>query len=250
MKVLIIEDDLLTAHKLQTDLKAVGHEITALARNLQEAVISVKKNPPDLAIIDIVLGDKQPQGTEVSEILQELHPMPHLYLTGYNDSETLRRAEMTKPYSYLLKPYRVDELVMQIKLAYDRFKEKNDLVAYEARRDSVFLKTKAGHKQIAFDNLLFVKSNGNSSQIYIRDHKQPLLIGTHLGDIDHYFQHPDLLKISKSLIINKRHIAYIGHGHIAMGEDNRTVNLSPSARKVLSSSLNIIKTKSGGIPEE
>lgn len=245
MKILIVEDELITAYRLQNELEAAGHEVTALAKSLNEATISVRKNPPDLAIIDLSLGEKELHGTEISEILSALHPMPYLYLTGYKDSETLSKVIKTAPYAYILKPYQPEELITQVQLAYQRFAEQQATVIGKIEESEFYIRTPKGFNRIPYDQLLFVEADGSSSKIHIANQKHPLVIGTNLGNIAPHFQHRDLLKISKSLIVNRNCISYVGSDHMVLGHDKRVVTLTQPARKVLLANLNIVRTKSG-----
>jgi PAS domain S-box-containing protein len=71
---------------------------------------------PDLVLMDIVLKGGM-DGIEVSEELRERFDIPIVYLTAYADDSTLRRAKVTEPYGYLIKPYEERELRTTIETA-------------------------------------------------------------------------------------------------------------------------------------
>ena len=43
--------------------------------------------------------------------------IPIVFLTSYNDEETLRKAQETSPYGYIIKPYCENELKTTIEMA-------------------------------------------------------------------------------------------------------------------------------------
>ncbi|MFD2936406.1 response regulator [Spirosoma flavum] len=62
LAILIVEDVTITAFDIQETLEKAGHTVTAISRNFQEAVAAVKRQPPDLAIIDVRLEGSSADG--------------------------------------------------------------------------------------------------------------------------------------------------------------------------------------------
>ncbi len=242
MKILIAEDDLIAAHQLKGDLEEAGHTVTAIARNPMDALRALKKTPPDLAILDITLESGNDEGLEIADLLPALHAIPFIYLTGHTESEMMLRAGNTRPYAYLIKPYRKEELLMQVQLAHDRFMEQSPAATEAA--DSFYLKNNGIHERIAYDDLLYVKSQRHSVSIYTTKHKNPYVIGTNIGEIAHYFRHPTLLSLSQSLIVNKKHIRSIHKKTLSINHITEDLELSETNRKILMNTLTILKTKS------
>jgi CheY-like chemotaxis protein len=116
VKILIVEDEKILAMGLKNKLEKLGFAVTGLASSGLEAIESVKKEQPDLVLMDIVLkGDMD--GIDTAKFIVNLHDIPVIYLTAYADDETLARAEKTCPYGYILKPYKDNELKANIKMA-------------------------------------------------------------------------------------------------------------------------------------
>jgi len=79
LKILIVEDQLITAMDIRETLEEAGHTITATARNYEEAMQSLKKQQPDLAITDIKVEDSAADGIVTAERLMAQHSMPNLF---------------------------------------------------------------------------------------------------------------------------------------------------------------------------
>jgi PAS domain S-box-containing protein len=115
-KILIVEDEGLTAMELQQKLKFWGYEVPTFAFSKKEAVIKAKKMKPDLILMDIVLkgeGDGIDATLEINNFLN----IPIIYLTAYDDKETMKRVQIAEPSDYILKPYKDSELHESIEKA-------------------------------------------------------------------------------------------------------------------------------------
>jgi len=101
--ILIVEDEVIIAYDLQQKLQMLGYQVTDTCTSGEEAIKSVKKNLPDLILMDIRLHGKM-SGIEAAETIQKYHDMPVIYLTAHTDQSTLDKAKHTRPYGYLVKP--------------------------------------------------------------------------------------------------------------------------------------------------
>lgn len=115
-KVMIIEDDAITALELQNKLESWGYEVPAIASYGKDAIETVKKINVDLILADIVIkGDLD--GVDTVKKISESLETPVLYITAHADDETFNRAKLTKPYGYVFKPYNDQELKFNIEIA-------------------------------------------------------------------------------------------------------------------------------------
>jgi len=115
-KILIAEDELLIAEDIAFRLKSLGYQITDIVISGQEAIDSVKKEIPDLILMDIVLkGDLD--GIQTHEIINKSYNIPLVYLTSFSDEKTFSRAKLTQPFGYIIKPFEERELHTVIEVA-------------------------------------------------------------------------------------------------------------------------------------
>lgn len=86
MKILLVEDEVLIALEQQLYLEAVGHTTSGPAATTAEAVAFAQDDKPDLALVDVHLG----QGTNGIEAARLLTAMgvPCLFITSYRDELT------------------------------------------------------------------------------------------------------------------------------------------------------------------
>ncbi len=115
-KVLIVEDEGIVARDLKRRLEKQGFEVTGIADNAVDALRLAVENPPDLALMDIIIqGDRDGIATALE--LRTRHDIPVVFLTAHSDMATIQRARSVLPYGYLVKPFEERELLTTIEMA-------------------------------------------------------------------------------------------------------------------------------------
>lgn len=114
--ILIVEDEGILAIGLKKKLEKLGYNVLAIASSGEEAVELAAMYSPDLILMDIVLKGRM-DGTEAADKILSTLEVPVIYLTAYFDEETVKRAKMTEPFGYLIKPYNDRELQIAVEVA-------------------------------------------------------------------------------------------------------------------------------------
>ncbi len=115
VKIFIVEDEAIVAESLCDQLEKLGYIVTGNAPSGEEALRNIKKELPDLVLMDIMLEGEM-DGVEVAQQIRELYGIPVIFLTAYSDPETLGRAKLTEPFGYLIKPYNERELLTTLEI--------------------------------------------------------------------------------------------------------------------------------------
>ena len=121
-QILVVDDDHTTAIVMQLYLENFGFVVPDIACSGAEAIEKAKKLKPDLVLMDIRLG-KGLDGIESAEVIMGKLHIPVIYVTAYNDENTLRRAQMTNPYGFINKPLRETDLKTTVRFALDKNKK-------------------------------------------------------------------------------------------------------------------------------
>lgn len=116
-RILIVEDEGIVARDMGKILTRLGFEVAAVAYSGPEAVRRAEEEKPDLVLMDIVLKGEM-DGIEAAKRIREAADIPVVYFTAYADAGILKRAEVTEPYGYILKPFRERELHAVIEIAF------------------------------------------------------------------------------------------------------------------------------------
>ncbi|MGZ7070439.1 MAG: response regulator, partial [Methanobacterium sp.] len=115
-KILIVEDEGLTAVELKNKLNEYDYEILPIVSSGEDAIKKSKKLKPDLILMDIML-EGEINGIEAAKEIKTFLDIPIIYLTAFGDEETLQNAIITTPYAYILKPFQEKEVRYAIEIA-------------------------------------------------------------------------------------------------------------------------------------
>ncbi len=115
-RIMIVEDESIVAMGIKHKLEDLGYRIVGIEATGEGAVDTALKTEPDLILMDIVLkGDMD--GIEAAQMIHGYLDTPIIYITAYSDDEVLRRARITEPYGYILKPFKKSEVNANIQMA-------------------------------------------------------------------------------------------------------------------------------------
>ncbi|WP_052402942.1 hybrid sensor histidine kinase/response regulator [Methanococcoides methylutens] len=131
-KILVIEDELITALDIKNTLEYFGYSVPFTFASGEEAIEKIEEICPDLVLMDIML-DGDMDGVQVAEHIQTRYDIPVVYLTAYADDNTLQRAKITGPFGYILKPFEEKELYTIIEIALYRHEMENKLKEREEK---------------------------------------------------------------------------------------------------------------------
>nr|MBI1231960.1 response regulator [Cytophagales bacterium] len=126
LKILITEDDTVSALLLKKALEKNHHEIIGMADSGEMALEFLENNHADIVMMDINLSGKL-DGIKTTEIINEKYNIPVVYLTASSDTETLQKVAVTNPSAYVIKPFNIRELNMVIELAIFKDKKEKEL---------------------------------------------------------------------------------------------------------------------------
>lgn len=121
-RILIIEDEAVTAMDLKAELEGFGYEVVGIADDKVSAVWLAGETKPDLVLTDIRLahGDS---GIEAAQEITELMDVAIVFLTAHSDQRTINSAVALAPLAFLVKPFDSRELNATIELAISRHRK-------------------------------------------------------------------------------------------------------------------------------
>ena len=125
-KILVVDDDPNLRKTLADILKVKGYA-TAVAANGAEAIAAAEQETFSLALIDLMLPDMG--GLEVMARIKAISPLTEaIILTGHASMDTAIKATGQGAFSYLLKPYQMDELLQKIGHAVERQQAQEEIL--------------------------------------------------------------------------------------------------------------------------
>jgi DNA-binding response OmpR family regulator len=116
-KILIIEDEEITAFALEEFIISIGYEVISCVNNAKDAIQIAKSNHIDLIISDIMIKGNI-SGCEVCLEIKKSLDISIIFLSAFFDKDIFEYAKKSNPFAYLIKPYKEEELEATIKLAF------------------------------------------------------------------------------------------------------------------------------------
>ena len=114
-KILIVEDQFIEAKSLNVILSNAGYSTCTIARSVATALSIIEKEKPDLILVDIFLQGEG-TGIDIGNILNEKN-MAFVYLSANSNRQILEEAKSTKPYGFMVKPFRAKDVLIMLDIA-------------------------------------------------------------------------------------------------------------------------------------
>lgn len=103
LKILLVEDEVITASALKMGLEQLGYQTCPLATRGDLAISLAKAEKPDVILMDVNLPGKM-NGIEAAEKILSFFETKILFLTGYYDDDIIAKINALKPLGYFVKP--------------------------------------------------------------------------------------------------------------------------------------------------
>lgn len=123
IQVVIVEDERLVAQDITQILRDEGYIVCAIASDGETAIKKILEFSPNLVLLDIRIKGEI-DGIDVAKFIQSFCDIPIVYLSAFSDTETLKRAQLTNPMGYVVKPFRSEQLLSTITIALTTHKAK------------------------------------------------------------------------------------------------------------------------------
>jgi two-component system, response regulator PdtaR len=124
-RILICEDEGLTALRLKKALAGLGYDVIGEAKNGEEAVSLAEQLQPDAILMDIRMPKLD--GIAATERIMQARPTPIVMITAYNERELVNAALHAGASGYLVKPVSDEQIEPALTVALSRFAELREL---------------------------------------------------------------------------------------------------------------------------
>ena len=113
--VLIVEDEFAVANDLRLILERAGYVVNGTAFSVAKALESIRLQRPDIVLVDIHLKGSA-TGIDLAHHLTADN-IPFVYLSANTNTSVLEEAKITKPYGFLVKPFREKDVLVALEIA-------------------------------------------------------------------------------------------------------------------------------------
>jgi len=110
VKIIVIEDEILTALFLQETLEKQGNNVVGVFDSGANLFNFLEKNDVDLIFMDINIKGKT-DGIQLAEsVSQKYSHINVVFITAYKDSDTIKASSKVQPVGYLIKPVLTEDI--------------------------------------------------------------------------------------------------------------------------------------------
>ncbi|MBI4682594.1 MAG: PAS domain S-box protein [Nitrospirae bacterium] len=115
-RIMVVEDEGITAMRIQSSLEDMGYAVTSTVFTGEEAIKRTAEDRPDLVLMDIILGGKM-DGIETAGQIRSRFDIPVIYLTAHSNKKMQERVKKTEPFGFIVKPFDERELQIVVDIA-------------------------------------------------------------------------------------------------------------------------------------
>jgi len=231
INILIIEDTPEQSDALIKVLLENNYTVVGVARNFTDALKLFYANTIDIIIIDVFL-DGKPDGITFAESINIIPnaSKPFVFLTSSQDRQIFERAKLTKPFSFLMKPFNELEILYAIEMAVEKFYEQTNVFLTEEQdtvisNDFLFIKKKNSLKKVALQDILYIEVEERYCNIITEKEKFVILIS--LTKISALLDPSKFIRTHRNTIVNTDKIEeIILADNLIILQGNHKINLS------------------------
>ena len=118
--ILIVEDEFLIAKDIEDILIEEGYKVINYIATVEEAIELIENKNPDLVITDIRLKSEK-DGVDLGRYLIEKDNIPFIYLTSHTDKLIMDRVKETRPYGFIVKPFKDLDVTTTVSIVLNNF---------------------------------------------------------------------------------------------------------------------------------
>ena len=182
INVLIVEDTTAESDALVKVLTENNYNIVGVAANYNEALTLFYNNTIDIVVIDVFL-DGKPDGITFAETINIIPNglKPFVFLTSSKDRQIFERAKLTKPFSFLMKPFNELEILYALEMAVEKFYDQTNAFHSEDQNtvvsnDSLFIKKNKALKKVQIKDIVYIEVEDRYCNIITEAEKFVILI--------------------------------------------------------------------------
>jgi len=210
MNCLIVEDDLMSRASLeQLCSKVVGLDIVAVCDNATSALEVLQNQKIDLMFLDVELP-----GITGIDLIKELDDLPKIIFTSGKRQYAAEAFEhIEHVVDYIVKPVNLPRLINAVS------KAKKKPISSESlnlNTNYLFLKSEGRIVKIDFDELEFIETVGD--YVKFKTLSSQYLIHSTLKNINSKINHPNIIKVHRSYLVNISKIVDIQDNSILIGK--------------------------------
>lgn len=233
MKILIIEQDVITLNKLTNVLKETFPNILHLrfANTVNQAVMLLKNGNPDIVFMCFLLKDG-----DAFDVLRKVSHFDFkiFFTSGFNGNIPIASEQTSM--SFFLKPYNPEKIIEFIGLSKNSTPKTHYTSSTFNFHTKLLLPIGGGHVAIKTDEIIKCVAEGNYTNFYLKDRKH--LVNYPIKYYDSLLCNKGFFRINRSILVNIGHIIAIHKKETLVLTNNERVIVSRRNKENLKKLIN------------
>lgn len=196
--ILIVEDEMLIASQIEMFLEHNGYNCIGIAVDYTGAIELLESNPVDLILLDIKISGSK-DGIDIAKYVNQHLALPFLFLTSYNDVETLTSLKVLNPIGYINKPINDATLLTNIDLYFSSTKIHTQHIVPIQSGTKIY--------NINCTDLQYIESEHVYINLFFKNHTQTIRLS--LTKFLEQLPNNELVQINRSTAINPNAINHL-----------------------------------------
>lgn len=207
-RYVVIDDDVFAAETLVDLLNEIPELVHLMT--ISESGMAIKHLAtlkPDLVFLDVNMPNKN--GIEIQKEILDLNLHARVVFTTAHEEYVLE-AFKNKAFDYLVKPVSKNDLHETLSRFHAQVNcftknDKNNKAVNKQEQKEIVVKNAYGTLVLQCSDVFYIEAEGSYSNIHLINGKTEL-VSKNLGKIEHLFHGANFFKISRSCIINIKHL--------------------------------------------
>jgi len=205
--ILIVEDEVLIASQIEIFLELNGYNCVGIAVDYTGAIELLESKPVDLILLDVKINGFK-DGIDIAKYVNQKLALPFLFLTSYNDVDTLKELKILNPIGYINKPINDATLLTNIDLYFSSTKIHTQHIVPIQSGTKVY--------NINCTDLQYIASEHVYINLFFTNHTQTIRLS--LTKFLEQLPSKELIQINRSTAINPNAINHIGKSSLKLND--------------------------------
>ena len=233
---MIVEDDELSASKMEMQIDKLGHELFGVVDNSDDAIAILQTKQPDLILMDINIEGEY-DGIELTDMIHQQWKIPVIFISSLQDDYTFRRLQRTNPVSFILKPFSEIQLKRTVQLVVEQLNTVTNEVfeitenIEKKSNDYIFIKRKKQLEKVKISDIFYIEADGKYAQIYMIDKKY--LVRMSQKEVMNRLNSNQFIQTHRSFVVNMEKIKSVDLQDSVIILDNMHVPISRREREMV-----------------
>ncbi|MBW4556057.1 MAG: response regulator [Trichormus sp. ATA11-4-KO1] len=231
VRILVVEDEVIVARTIASQLNQLGYMVTGTASSGKVAIAKASEIKPELVLMDIILkGDMD--GIAAATYIREQLDIPVIFLTAYGDENTLQRAKLTQPFGYVVKPFTSKDLRIAVEIGLLKHQLERDL---RENRDRLATLLNSMSDAVIATNEQAMVTFMNPAAELLTGWQQADALGKHISRIFHIIDEVTQASLENPVIkvLREQQVVYLGEFTSLITKDGKKVPIGDSASPIM-----------------